>query len=178
MTKFMIRKILTADNPVLRKQSKPVTKFDESLKTLVDDMFETLDAQTDPEGVGLAAVQIGVLKQVFILYEDDEKQIKRVFINPKVLEKQKGSYDKKNEPLEGCLSIPHYYGPLIRSRDILIEFQDTSGRKTTQKFTGFAAQIILHEMDHLKGRLFIDRLFEKNQPLYEHKKGKWYEVDL
>jgi len=174
----MIRKILTADNPILRKQSQPVNVFDNSLKSLINDMFETLDAQKDPEGVGLAAVQIGILKKLFVLYDDDEKTIKRVFVNPKVLETQKGKFDKKNEPLEGCLSIPHYYGPLIRSREVLLEYQDADGNTLTEKFNGFAAQIILHEIDHLEGRLFIDRLFEEKQPLYEHKNGKWYEVDL
>ncbi len=84
----------------------------------------------------------------------------------------------KQEILEGCLSLPYYYGPLVRSPKITVRYLNEKGEKTTETFDGFNAQIILHEIDHLNGILFIDRLLEEKKPLYKVDGDEWEEVEL
>lgn len=175
----MILDILDAKEPSLRKKSKKVKKIDKKIKKLIADMKETLNAQSDPEGVGLAAPQVGKNLRIFMM--KPEKEIK-VVINPKVLSKKKLS-DKSSIPqdkkiMEGCLSLPHFYGPLERDPEIEIEYLDIKGKKVKEKFTGFEAQIVQHEIDHLNGVLFVDRLLESRKPLYEWVDGEWERVDL
>ncbi len=179
----MIRKIVTAKVPSLRQKSKAVGKIDKKVKELITDMKDTLKAQKDPEGVGLAAPQIGKNFRIFLIsYEG----IDRVVINPKVLEiskdkqttKTKGK-KKGDDLLEGCLSLPHYYGPLSRNSKVKIEYLNENGKGVTEEFKDFLAQIVLHEIDHLDGILFIDRIIEQNSPLYKfHKDGDWEKVEL
>ena len=80
--------------------------------------------------------------------------------------------------MEGCLSLPHFYGPVKKPDVVELEYLDEKGKKQRKTFRGFMAQIIQHEVDHLEGVLFIDRLLEQNKPLYEYKNGEWTEVDL
>lgn len=81
--------------------------------------------------------------------------------------------------MEGCLSIPHYYGPLTRKESITIEYLDEKGKKQKEKFEGFDAQIVQHEIDHLNGKLFVDKLLNQKKPLYKfNKEGEWEEVDF
>lgn len=176
----MIKKILDAKVPSLRQKSKTVGKIDKQVKTLVKDMQETLAAQLDPEGVGLAAPQVGKNIRLFVI---SHKGLERVVINPKVVSiaKQTASnVDKnKNKILEGCLSIPHIYGPLRRAKSVTISYQDEHGKHHEEEFTGFGAQIVLHELDHLDGVLFVDKVMKKGGTLFRHyPDDTWEEVEL
>lgn len=182
----MIRKILQSGDPVLRAKSKPVPKVDKKVLKLVDDLKDTLAVQKDPEGVGLAAPQIGKNLQVFIC---DFKGFQRVVINPEILKIEKSKPHSahstslrasrgKKEILEGCLSLPYYYGPLKRAGKITVKYLGEGGQEITEDFEGFNAQIILHEIDHLNGILFIDRLFKEKKPLYKVEGDEWEEVEL
>ena len=179
----MIRKILRSGDPKLREISKPVFNIDAKTLELIRDLKETLAIQKDPEGVGLAAPQIGKNLRIFVA---NYKELKRVVINPEILEtkteeiktKQSKKGGKKQEILEGCLSLPNYYGPLQRVNLIKIKYLNEAGKEMIEEFKGFDAQIILHEIDHLNGVLFLDRLLEQKKPLYKLEKDKWEEVEL
>jgi peptide deformylase len=173
----MIRKIVQAGDARLRTKSKPVKNIDRKIQQLITDLKETLLAQTDPEGVGLAAPQIGKNLRVFVMR--DEKKILTV-INPEIISVSKAqkSKAKKNEPLEGCLSIPHYYGPLTRGEKIKIKYLNEKGKEITETFIDFPAQIVQHEIDHLNGLLFVDKLLEQKRPLYQIKGDEVEEVDF
>lgn len=185
----MICKVLTTKDPNLRQVSKPVIKFDKKITQLIKNLEDTLEAQKDPEGVGLAAPQIGVFLRVFIMrYKGKVTPV----INPEILKISK----KTNAPvqtskrandyaMEGCLSLPHYYGPVERAWEVELKYHEPklvtsywSLVTTTKSFTGFPAQIIQHEVDHLNGKIFIDCLFEQNRQLFQLKNGEWEEVEL
>jgi len=177
----MLREILNAKDPRLREVSKPVKAIDKKIKALVKDLKDTLVVQKDPEGVGLAAPQIGKNVRVFVMMP--EKEIK-VVINPEIVSLvTKKSVKDKPEPkgkriMEGCLSLPHYYGPIARIKKIVLNYLSEDGNEKKETFEGMDAQIIQHEIDHLNGVLFIDRLFEQKKPLYEYRDGEWEQVDL
>lgn len=174
----MIRKITQSGDPVLREKAKKVTKVDKKIKDLIQDLKDTLAIQKDPEGVGLAAPQIGKSLQIFLAkYKDFE----RVVINPTIVDisKKIAKNEKKNkEILEGCLSLPHYYGPLKRASSVKLSYLNEKGEEITEEFVDFKAQIILHEIDHLNGILFVDRLLEEKKPLYKVTGKKWEEYEL
>lgn len=176
----MIRKILLSNDPVLRKKSKNVAKIDKKVLDLIKDLEDTLKVQLDPEGVGLAAPQIGKNLRVFVAkYKDFE----RVVVNPEIIKIEKAPYSTKTsrgkkEILEGCLSLPYYYGPLKRAPKITIKYLNKKGVGLTETFTGFHAQIIMHEIDHLEGILFIDHLLSEGKPLYKIEGEEWEEVEL
>lgn len=177
----MIRKVLQSGNPILRTKSKPVSKVDKKTLEIVRDLKDTLAAQKTPEGVGLAAPQIGKNVRIFLA---DYKDFRRIVINPEVLaisnkplaisKKQKN----KNEILEGCLSLPYYYGPLKRADKVKLKYLNEKGEEIIEEFKDFNAQIILHEIDHLDGILFVDRLLEEKKPLYKVEDDEWEEVEL
>lgn len=176
----MIRKILQSGDPVLRKKSKAVAKVDKKVLGIVKDLKDTLGVQREPEGVGLAAPQIGKNLKIFVA---DYKTFRRVVINPEILKisgvkSEKLKVKSKKEILEGCLSLPYYYGPLKRAGKITIKYLNEKGEEITEVLEGFDAQIILHEIDHLNGILFIDRLFEEKKPLYKVEGDEWEEVEL
>ena len=192
----MIRNIVNVKDPVLRKKSKPVKKIDKKISSLITDLKETLVAQKDPEGVGLAAPQIGKNFQIFVIKPD--KKITTV-INPKIIwiknkkdtkdkkfkgKKSEGKKDKKKkvekhtEIMEGCLSLPNYYGPIKKPNRIKISYVDEHGKKIVQVFKDFEAQIIQHEIDHLRGILFVDRLLEQDKSLYRVSGEEWEKVDI
>ncbi len=180
----MVREILNTKNPTLRKTSKTVTFIDKKVKELIRDLKETLVVQKDPEGVGLAAPQIGKNVQVFVIKPDS---VIKTIINPKVLStsnppsktiSEKKSAISQKKIMEGCLSLPNYYGPIKRNKSVTIKYLDESGKENTQTFVGIEAQIIQHEIDHLNGTLFVDRLLEQKKPLYEYVDGEWEEVEL
>ncbi len=175
----MILKITDVKDPKLRLKSKPVANIDKKIKQLVSDMKETLIAQKDPEGVGLAAPQVGKSIRLFII---DYRKEKKVIINPEIIsvskEKKAPKTKNKDSILEGCLSLPHYYGPIKRSQNIKIKYQNLDGKKVTEEFTGFIAQIIQHEIDHLNGVLFVDRILEQKAPLYKFEGKDFEEVEL
>lgn len=176
----MIRKIVQSGNPILRAKSKSVSSVDKKVKDLIKDLKDTLAIQKDPEGVGLAAPQIGKNLQIFVC---NYKDFSRVVINPKIIaitEMDKTEKEKKTkkEILEGCLSLPYYYGPLKRAKSVKVEFLNENGESITEEFKDFDAQIILHEIDHLKGILFIDHLLKEKKPLYKVEGDEWEEVEL
>lgn len=172
----MVRKIVSADDRLLRKKAKPVTKIDKKIKNIIKDLKDTLVAQKNPEGVGLAAPQIGKSLRMFVMLQKNKKI--RVVINPEVVNVAKKD-NKDPEAMEGCLSIPHYYGPLTRPESITIKFLNEKGEKVEETFKGFDAQIVQHEIDHLEGKLFVDRLLDQKKPLYKFSdEGEWEEVDF
>ncbi|MBI1863653.1 peptide deformylase [Candidatus Woesebacteria bacterium] len=175
----MILKITDVKDPKLRLKSKPVIKFDKKIRQLISNMRETLIAQKDPEGVGLAAPQVGKSIRLFII---DYRKEKKVIINPEIIsvskEKKAPKTKNKDSILEGCLSLPHYYGPIKRSQKIKIKYQNLDGKLVSEEFTGFIAQIIQHEIDHLNGVLFVDRILEQKAPLYKFEGKDFEEVEL
>jgi len=175
----VIKPIITATNPILRKKSKPVIKIDKKALALIKDLQDTLYAKKNPEGVGLAAPQIGKNANIFAIKPADKM---KVFINPKILSIKKVATKKTKKGhkkvMEGCLSIPNYYGPLVRPGIVKLKYQTPNGEIKIEDFDKFPAHIIQHEVDHLHGVLFIDRLLEQKQKLYELVDGEWEEVDL
>lgn len=176
----MIQKIVLSNDPLLRRKSKPVGKIDKKIKNLIKDMKDTLNVQKDPEGVALAAPQIGKNLRIFVA---KYKSFERVVINPEIIKIEKADdtgakKNSKKEILEGCLSLPYYYGPLKRAPKITIKYLDQKGESITETFTGFHAQIVMHEIDHLEGILFIDHLLREGQPLYKIDGDEWEEVEL
>jgi peptide deformylase len=182
---ILMLKIVHVPNEVLITPTKPVTKFDTTLKKLVIDMEETLIVQKDPQGVGLAATQIGKDLALFIIKPEPEADTK-VFINPRILnldwekpKKPKKNDDEKDEvPLEGCLSIPKIWSPVERAYRVQVEFQDVNGEKHTDWFEDFEATIIQHEVDHLNGILFTQRAIEQKSPFYEEKGDELKKVEF
>jgi peptide deformylase len=179
----MIQKILPSSDPVLRQKSKSVTKVDKKIQKLIQDLKDTLSVQKEPEGVGLAAPQIGKNLQVFVA---NYKGFDRVVVNPEVLETEKVPHfakasrgkESKKEILEGCLSLPYYYGPLKRAAKITVKYLNEKGEAVTETFEGFNAQIIMHEIDHLEGILFVDHLLKEKKPLYKVTNDEWEEVEI
>ncbi len=134
-------------SPVLRKETVPVTRFDDSLRALIDDMFETMYAA---EGIGLAAPQVGRLERVAVIDVGDQPL---VIVNPEVA---KAEGMAKGE--EGCLSIPEIYGDVERPARIVVDALDRAGNPFTIEATDLLARCLQHEIDHLHGKLFIDYL--------------------
>jgi len=149
-----IRKILKFPDQDLRIKAKPVETFDEELKTLTDDMFETMHSVN---GIGLAATQIGVAKQVAVIDISPEKNEPLVIVNPaiQILDPSvTEDYD------EGCLSVPGFFEKISRPSDIKLSFQDLNGKKQEIKPEGLLTKVVQHELDHLNGRLFVDHISE------------------
>ena len=149
-----IRKILKFPDQDLRIKAKPVESFDDELKTLTDDMFETMHSVN---GIGLAATQIGVAKQVAVIDISPEKNEPLVIVNPaiQILDPSvTEDYD------EGCLSIPGFFEKISRPSDIKLTYQDLNGKKQEIKPEGLLTKVVQHELDHLNGRLFVDHISE------------------
>jgi len=149
-----IRKILKFPDQDLRIKAKPVETFDEELKTLTDDMFETMHSVN---GIGLAATQIGVAKQVAVIDISPEKNEPLVIINPAI---QILDPSKTEDYDEGCLSVPGFFEKISRPSDIKLTYQDLNGKKQEIKPEGLLTKVVQHELDHLNGRLFVDHISE------------------
>lgn len=145
--KMARRRILLLGDETLRKKSKPVEVFDDNLKTLVKDMFETM---YKAEGAGLAAVQVGLLKRLFVVNVGGGEL---VFVNPEILETQ----GKQKSKVEACLSIPGKWGEVERPNKVRIKYQDENGNFHEETFVGYACKAVCHEYDHLDGILYIDK---------------------
>ena len=165
-----IKKILTLPDPTLRKKSLIVEKVDRGIRKLMDDMLETMYAAP---GIGLAAVQIGILKRVIVMdmSKKDEKKEPYFIVNPKIISKSKelASYE------EGCLSIPNQFAEIERAKKCSIQFIDYHGKEQQLEADGILATCIQHEIDHLNGVLFIDYLSKLKKDmiikkLVKHKK--------
>ena len=158
----MIREILVYPNPILRKKSHDVVEFDTKLHALLDDMNETMLASN---GVGLAAVQIGELKNILLINipiddsmdpERDGQQLPENLIeaiNPVITHK-----DGSQVFQEGCLSVPGFYEEVARAEHIIVEYYNRHGEKQTMECEGFLAVAWQHEMEHLSGHVFIENL--------------------
>lgn len=149
-----IRKILKFPDQDLRIKAKPVESFDDELKTLTDDMFETMHSV---DGIGLAATQIGVAKQVAVIDISPEKNEPLVIVNPAI---QILDPSKTEDYDEGCLSVPGFFEKISRPSDIKLTYQDLNGKKQEIKPEGLLTKVVQHELDHLNGRLFVDHISE------------------
>jgi peptide deformylase len=168
-----IRPIFETPDPILRQISKPVDTFDDELRTLVADMFETMYVAP---GIGLAAVQVGVPIRLLVidLQEPEEEggepvRDPRVFINPEIL----WHSDSEVPYTEGCLSVPEQYAEVMRPDRIRARWQDENGKSYEQEIDGLLAVCLQHEMDHLNGVLFIDHLSRLKRDMVLKKLAKW-----
>jgi len=140
--------ILHFPDPRLRTIAEAVTEFDNDLKILVSDMFETM---YEAPGIGLAATQVDVHKRLLVMDISEDKNDPKVLINPEILQSE-----GEEEMDEGCLSVPGYYETVRRAEQVLIRAQNTDGEFFEFKSDGLEAVCIQHEMDHLLGKLFVD----------------------
>ena len=146
-----ILQILEFPDPRLRKVASPVTVFDAKLSSLIQDMFETM---YEAQGIGLAATQINVHKQLLVIDVSENRENPLVFINPKitVIDDELSEYD------EGCLSVPGFYETVSRPRQIKVNAVDPQGTAFEMTLEGLLATCLQHEVDHLNGKLFVDYL--------------------
>ena len=142
-----VRPIVVVGNPVLRAKAKRVTRVDAAIRQLIDDMIDTM---RDAPGVGLAAPQIGVPLRIAVIEVDQKLTI---LINPEIV-KSKGEY----EPEEGCLSVPGYWGRVKRAESVTVKARDRQFREFRVRGEGLFGQALQHEIDHLNGTLYLDRL--------------------
>lgn len=148
-----IREILTAPDPRLRQRSAPAERVDDALRRLMDDMLETMYAA---EGIGLAAIQVGVPTRVIVmdLAGEGEEPQPRYFVNPEILDPS----EETTVYQEGCLSVPEFFDEVERPASCRLRYLDYNGEERVEQAEGLFATCIQHEMDHLEGVLFIDRL--------------------
>ena len=147
------KKIVIEPDPILRKKSLPFEKVDSEVKTLLNDMLETM---YEAPGIGLAAVQIGILKRAIVIdiSKEDEKKNPIFLIKPTIRFKS----DKRSIYEEGCLSLPGHFAEIERPAECDLDYIDYDGKKRNLKAKGLMATCIQHEVDHLNGVLFIDYL--------------------
>lgn len=145
-----LRMIRLEGDEILRKKSRPVEKIDDKVRELVKDMIETMHKY---DGVGLAAVQVGFLKQILVIDTYEERSPVYVLINPEIV-KTKGL----REVEEGCLSFPNKFAKVKRPEEVVARALDENGKKIEIKAKGLLAQAICHEVDHLNGEVFIDKM--------------------
>ena len=162
-----IKKILIEPNKLLRQVSKPVNKVNKEIQSLMDDMLETMYSAN---GIGLAAIQIGIPKNLIVidLLTKEKKKDPMYFINPRII-KQSSKISKYDE---GCLSLPNLFAEIQRPSECDVEYLDYNGKKKILKATGLLATCIQHEIDHLKGILFIDYLSKLKRDIILKKLAK------
>ena len=162
-----VKKILTEPNKLLRQISKSIEIVGKEEQKLMDDMLETMYAAN---GIGLAAIQVGVPKRIIVmdLAKDGEKKQPKFFVNPVVKNKDllKATYE------EGCLSVPNQFAEIDRPKKCDVEYLDYNGKKKILKAEGLLATCIQHEMDHLEGILFIDYLSKLKKSMIIKKLSK------
>jgi peptide deformylase len=164
------RKIVIEPDPILRQKSENLEKVDDELRKLMDDMLETMYAAP---GIGLAAVQIGILKRLIVIDISKEKEKKNplFLINPEIISKSKNTSIYE----EGCLSLPGHFAEIERPAECQIKYIGYDGKKKEIKANGLLSTCIQHEIDHLNGKLFIDYLSKLKKDmilkkLVKHKK--------
>ena len=162
-----VKTILTEPNKLLRQISEPVQKVGKEERRLMDDMLETMYSAN---GIGLAAIQIGVPKRIIVMdiSKDNEKKTPMYFVNPAIKhhDKSKATYE------EGCLSVPNQFAEIDRPSKCDVEYLDYNGEKKILKAEGLLATCIQHEMDHLQGILFIDYLSKLKKSMIIKKLSK------
>ena len=152
-----VMNLRTLPDPVLRQKARRVTRIDDALQKLIDDMIDTMRAAS---GVGLAANQVGVLQRVVVIEIPEEEEV-RVLINPEITRRE-----GERVVEEGCLSIPGYRGDLTRSLKVRARALDRDGNTVRIKAEGLLAQALEHETDHINGTLYIDHL-ESSEKLWK-----------
>jgi len=162
-----VKTILTEPNKLLRQVSEPVESVGDSEKQLMDDMLDTMYAAN---GIGLAAIQIGVPKRIIVMdiSKEDKKKDPRYFVNPVIIKKD--SLEATYE--EGCLSVPNQFAEINRPSKCEVEYLDYNGEKKILNAEGILATCIQHEMDHLEGILFIDYLSKLKKSMIIKKLSK------
>ena len=166
--------IIADPNPTLRKKSAVVKKVDSTVEKTVRNLIDTLNVAKDPEGIGISASQIGVPEKICVVRkfepdpEDPEKELFTdvVLINPKIIKSSK----EKSFGLEGCLSVPDIYGQVERPKKIRVKALNEKGAPLQINASGFFARVIQHEIDHLNGILFTDKMIGKPLNLTELEK--------
>ena len=162
-----IREIITVPDEILKRVSKPIEKVGESEKKLIKDLFETMYSA---KGIGLAAVQVGILKRVLVVDVSlkDEKKKPMCFINPTIrkLSDEMAVYE------EGCLSIPDTFIEIQRPKICEIEYVDIDGKTQIKKFDGLLSTCVQHEINHLDGKLIIDHLSKLKRDIIVKKISK------
>jgi peptide deformylase len=162
-----VKPILIEPNKILRQISKPVERVTNEVQKLMDDM---LDSMYSANGIGLAAIQIGIPKRIIVmdLSKDPDKKEPRYFVNPVVKNKdlEKATYE------EGCLSVPNQFAEIDRPSQCDVEYLDYNGEKQILHADGLLATCIQHEMDHLEGILFIDYLSKLKKSMIIKKLSK------
>ncbi|MEK7573502.1 MAG: peptide deformylase [Patescibacteria group bacterium] len=167
--------IITAPHPVLSKPVKKITKVNKGIRDLLKEMEEALLSAKDPEGVGLAAPQIGKSLAIFITKPTHKSPI-HIFINPQIISEEEIPEAQKKKShsarLEGCLSLPTIWGEVKRNPSLVLSYMDQKGRRHDKPFKGFMATIIQHEADHLNGKLFTERVLDQGGTLYKSHKNE------
>lgn len=145
-----IRNLRYEGDEILRKKSREIEVIDDRIKELTEDMFDTMHKY---DGLGLAGVQVGILKRIIVidLYDDVSKFC---LINPEIVEKSKETVELE----EGCLSYPNQFGKVVRSAKVKVKALDLNGKKVTLEAEGLLAQALQHEIDHLNGEVFKDKI--------------------
>ena len=164
-----VREIITSENPVLRRKAKKVQKITPQLQALVDDMVETLHAA---DGLGLAAPQVAVSERLFVAEIEESEEHPGsgklyVVFNPEYVLRS----DEKVDGTEGCLSIPGWAGEVSRHHQVVIKGLDRNGKRVRIEAQGLLARVFQHEMDHLDGVLFTDRITDPEK-IWEIKPGE------
>jgi len=161
-----VLEILTYPDPRLKQISQPVERFDDELRAFVRDLEETMRA--GPGGVGIAAAQVGRFQRLVILDLSEKPKVQNhgrmVLVNPEITEWEGFAVGR-----EGCLSVPDYTGNVIRAERITVEALDEHGHAQRYHCEGFEARAVQHEIDHLDGMLFLDRLVSRRNDLFRRK---------
>ncbi|WP_353572603.1 peptide deformylase [Candidatus Albibeggiatoa sp. nov. BB20] len=161
-----ILELLKYPDPRLKNESEPVTEFDSKLQHFIADLDETMNAS--PGGVGIAAPQVGHFQRIVIVDVSSKKKIKHhgymVLVNPEITE-----WDGFEIGREGCMSVPDYTGNVVRATQIHLIAQNADGETQEYDMEGYEARAVQHELDHLDGLLFIDRLVSRRRDLFQRK---------
>jgi peptide deformylase len=155
-----LRNIVEEGDDILRKRAREVTEIDQRIRTLVEDMAETMIAS---HGVGIAAPQVGMLKRIFLAIPDSEvDDTPMVFINPEILQQEGTQLGE-----EGCLSVPGFVGTVERPLSVKLKALDLEGKEKIYDFSDFAAVVICHEYDHLNGVLYTDKAEDIHETIFD-----------
>ena len=164
--------IITYPDARLKQIAEEVNVFDDNLKSFIQDLEETMAA--GPGGVGIAATQVGVMQRIVIVDVSNYPRIKNakhhghlILINPEILD-----WQGMKKGREGCMSVPDFTGNVIRAENIVLSALDENGIKQKYDMEGFEARAVQHEIDHLDGLLFLDRLVSRRNDLFKRKNNK------
>ena len=145
--------IITLPNPLLKEKSEDIEVFDQNLKSIIRNMYDTL--YSSGNGIGLAAPQVGIMKRIVVIdIKEKDKSNPITFINPKIIKRSKETFINE----EGCLSIPDFFANVQRYKEVEVEWLNVNGDLESEKYNGLMSICIQHEIDHLNGVLFIDHL--------------------